>query len=107
MALVVYSIIDKSPAIFLRIAEKNKGKIDLKVEANTEERTIGFFNITSFGYLNYTRIDEIAPERNFAPRKYIEGAAYVGEFNETKSSYSYMLFANNTKESELGISKLP
>ena len=85
--------------------KNNKGKIDVLIEANTEERQGSFYNITSFGYLNFTRIDEIAPERNFTPRKYLEGSVNLAHLNDSKSIYGYMLFANNKKESQIGISK--
>lgn len=59
--LVVNTIVDRGPVIFLRLSEGEVGEID------------GFImpeDISATSYLNYTRVEELYPEKyNISPRK--------------------------------------
>ena len=65
MTLIINTVIDKGPIIFLRLAEGNVGEVDAFIESS--------YNTDSGGqakYVNLTQIDKIYPdEYNLSPRK--------------------------------------
>ena len=89
---------------FLDSQKNNSGRIDLVINPNIETRYDSLYNANNFAYMNYTKVQEIAPNKNFAPRKYIDG-----EFSSANSSSSpvlsgTVLFVNNKRENEIGLS---
>lgn len=74
MTLIINTVIDKGPIIFLRLAEGNVGETDAIIESsyNTE------FTDISIQYVNLTQIDKLYPDKyGLSPRKEVYIDYYV------------------------------
>jgi len=66
--LVVISIIEKGPVVFLRKAEYYHGQIDAFVSAQGNPMVDSLYQV---GYLNYTTVYNMTKDKfNLSPRKY-------------------------------------
>ena len=68
-ALVVQTVIDQGPVIFLSIAQASTGEIDVTYLAKNNITTPNVNNVERMGFLNYTSIvDQHGTKFNLAPR---------------------------------------
>lgn len=87
MTLIINTLIDNGPIIFLRLAEGSVGEIDAVIESsyNTETELIKYVNLTQINSL-------YADKYGLSPRKLQEDVQY------TESSSSYTLGSNGLPE---------
>ena len=108
--LLVNTITEKTPLIFLKLGEKTTGEIDAIVSPGFNEGVYNdkdYDNFFQYGiFLNYTRVHEIAPDDNFAPRKLLTDAYFQGTEDGKVEAVKGTITAIKTdleKEIELGI----
>lgn len=106
MALVAYSVIDKSPIVFLRLAEKNVGEIDAFLyKPPVVDLKQGGDKSYPDQYYNFTKITELLPEKNFSPRKYLP-ATIINEDNKDQATEEKkIIFIDTDRERQIGIGR--
>ena len=107
MALVIYSVIDKAPVIFLRLAEKNSGEIDgiLTPPLTPINKVSPASNYKVAAQFNYTQFREIMPEINFAPRHYFSGYANKSKIDEINDEWIKIMYIDTERESKINLGK--
>jgi ABC-type antimicrobial peptide transport system permease subunit len=106
MALVIYSIIDKAPVIFLRLSEKNSGEIDAILEPQLSLFENYYESEIPFAYFNYTKIQELLPDINLSPRKLMDGEMHGDKHgNSNWSSNVNILFSDTDREKKIRLGK--
>lgn len=108
--LLVNTITEKTPLIFLKLGEKTTGEIDAIVSPGGYEGVYDMSDYEDFNhlgyFLNYTRVHQIAPDDNFAPRKLLTSAYFENSINQEKEVVRSTITAIKTnleKEIELGV----
>ena len=98
--LVVISITEKGPIIFLSLGEKQIGQYDAVINPNFNGKTQTFSDYVSSGlFLNYTQIKDITSDKyNLSPRMQF-GAALL-DYDETTWQAS---FIDTQREKDIGI----
>lgn len=83
--LIINTLIDKGPVIFLKLAEDSTGEIDAVIETSPI-----VYTSNSFGkYINYTQIKTLYGEQyNFSGRKLINAQYIKPESQPSASSLS-------------------
>ena len=82
-SLVINTVVEKGPIIFLRLAEYNHGEVDgFVVPFGSYKKEGAYFNHHIF--LNYSRVNELYGESedeelNLSPRKYTYGVSMLVE----------------------------
>ena len=80
-ALIINTIVEKGPIIFLKLAQANEGQFDGVVSPSK-----GFGGMMSFDnsegiFMNYTRVMEVVDHKyNLAPRKQFCGTRITSDF---------------------------
>jgi hypothetical protein len=74
MSLVIYSVIDKAPIIFLRLAERSNGEVDAYISPPhiTINTYAGIMSHASQTF-NYSKIVNQFPTKILTPRSHIFG----------------------------------
>lgn len=94
-ALIINTVVEKGPIIFLKLAEGEAGQYDgIIYPTKSSAQETGYSNDKGI-FINYTRVQEITDEQyNFAPRKQFCGSMigsdrplrYGEEFAEMKEA---------------------
>jgi hypothetical protein len=89
-ALIINTVVEKGPIIFLKLAEGNVGQYDGIIYPQNSRKTgsSGFTN--SYGvFLNFTRVEEATNSKyNFAPRKQMCGT-YISSTKPVEQRRKY------------------
>ena len=107
--LLVNTITEKTPLIFLKLGEKTTGEIDCIFSPGNE----GIYNDNDYSnhdaipeFLNYTQIHSISPDDNFAPRKLLP-SVYARAEVEHKTEEAHveltLIKTELEKQIELGV----
>ena len=81
-ALIINTIVEKGPIIFLKLAQSNEGQFDGVVSPSK-----GFGGMSSFEnregiFMNYTRVMEVVDKKyNLVPRKQFCGTRVMSDFS--------------------------
>ena len=81
-ALIINTIVEKGPIIFLKLAQSNEGQFDGVVSPSK-----GFGGMSSFEnregiFMNYTRVMEVVEKKyNLVPRKQFCGTRVMSDFS--------------------------
>jgi hypothetical protein len=107
--LLVNTITEKTPLIFLKLGEKTTGEIDCIFSPGDN----GVYNDEDYSFLNnggqflnYTQIHALSPEDNFAPRKLFTSSSVSAEVENVAKSVNVGLTLIKTdleKSIELGV----
>lgn len=108
--LVIESVIEKGPIVFLEVSENTSGQQDAIITPSQmwldlKEPFIGYNSARS--YLNYTSImDEYPKKYNFAPRIYVDSFDFgITEVaNKTNfMTYAKIYYIDTEREKEIGL----
>ena len=84
-ALVINTVVDKGPIIFLKLAEMNEGQYDGIIYPSKGFSGIDKYNNIFGIFINYTRVQEVVENKyNLAPRKQFCGSKVASDFSQTR-----------------------
>ncbi|CAI2362787.1 unnamed protein product [Moneuplotes crassus] len=107
MCLVVNSVIDKAPIIFLRLAEKNSGEIDAFITPSRGVKTVGKGQDSRqvMATLNYTAVMEELPDINFTPRNLLRTDLQKIGTNRPPELNHNVMFMDTDRERQISLGR--
>jgi hypothetical protein len=89
-ALIINTIIEKGPIIFLKLAESQNGQYDgILMPSSSTSKDIKSFENKYGEFINYTHVMEITKEKNYnlSPRKQFCGANAGSDYYKMSQRY--------------------
>ena len=84
-ALVINTVVDKGPIIFLKLAEMNEGQYDGIIYPSKSFSGVDKFSNVDGIFINYTRVQEVVESKyNLAPRKQFCGSRVASDLARTE-----------------------
>jgi len=85
-ALVINTVVDKGPIIFLKLAEMNEGQYDGIIYPSKSFSGVDKYSNVDGIFINYTRVQEVVESQyNLAPRKQFCSSTVASDLQGTES----------------------